>query len=379
MCGRVLLFALWLTSSVAQESTPSVVRLRPDGLLRLVIVSDQHFGEAPRTKWGPMQDLGSVWTARQLLDSNTNTDFVVFLGDQVTANNARTYEEAETQAFNAVGVARDVPWAAVFGNHDTAEMADISEPERAYWRHSLLAALSTLLASRVPGEAFTSSLGGVCNYVVVVESFSGVPLAALWFLDSGGGPLPEAIAEDQLAWLVETNRRVGPLPGLLFQHIPPRHNGELLNCLGTFDEEVTPVESQPDDYLSILRELDIRGVFFGHDHGNDACCQDAKTNLWLCFARHSGFGGYTGYPLEVSGDAYDVTNASWWALVEPPILCGPDSQNCIRPKVTGVRVVEWDFNDASVPSTHLELLVPSIVESGELARILRLDRVSLTD
>lgn len=33
-----------------------------------------------------------------------------------------------------------------------------------------------------------------------------------------------------------------------------------------------------------------QAVFVGHDHGNDWCCPYKK--LWLCYARHTGYGGY---------------------------------------------------------------------------------------
>lgn len=33
-----------------------------------------------------------------------------------------------------------------------------------------------------------------------------------------------------------------------------------------------------------------QAVFVGHNHGLDWCCPYEK--LWLCFARHTGYGGY---------------------------------------------------------------------------------------
>lgn len=34
----------------------------------------------------------------------------------------------------------------------------------------------------------------------------------------------------------------------------------------------------------------MQAVFVGHNHGLDWCCPHKK--LWLCFARHTGYGGY---------------------------------------------------------------------------------------
>lgn len=33
-----------------------------------------------------------------------------------------------------------------------------------------------------------------------------------------------------------------------------------------------------------------QAIFVGHNHGLDWCCPFEK--LWLCFARHTGYGGY---------------------------------------------------------------------------------------
>lgn len=45
-------------------------------------------------------------------------------------------------------------------------------------------------------------------------------------------------------------------------------------------------------------------MFVGHNHGLDWCCP-YKDKLWLCFARHTGYGGYGNWPrgsriLEIS-------------------------------------------------------------------------------
>lgn len=38
----------------------------------------------------------------------------------------------------------------------------------------------------------------------------------------------------------------------------------------------------------------LQAVFAGHNHGLDWCCP--YKNLWLCFARHTGYGGYGDWP-----------------------------------------------------------------------------------
>lgn len=37
-----------------------------------------------------------------------------------------------------------------------------------------------------------------------------------------------------------------------------------------------------------------QAIFVGHNHGLDWCCPYEK--MWLCFARHTGYGGYGNWP-----------------------------------------------------------------------------------
>lgn len=49
----------------------------------------------------------------------------------------------------------------------------------------------------------------------------------------------------------------------------------------------------PNAYLFTfwtLSMFQVQAVFVGHNHGLDWCCPDH--NLYLCFARHTGYGGY---------------------------------------------------------------------------------------
>lgn len=55
-----------------------------------------------------------------------------------------------------------------------------------------------------------------------------------------------------------------------------------------------------------------QAVFVGHNHGLDWCCPYKK--LWLCFARHTGYGGYGNWPrgarvLEINQQPFSLK--SW--------------------------------------------------------------------
>ena len=49
-------------------------------------------------------------------------------------------------------------------------------------------------------------------------------------------------------------------------------------------------------YVELFFSLSWQAIFVGHNHGLDWCCPYEK--LWLCFARHTGYGGYGDWPRE---------------------------------------------------------------------------------
>lgn len=93
---------------------------RKTGSFKIAIFADLHFGENAWSDWGPEQDVDSIKAISSLLDQE-HPDFVVYLGDVVTANNINIgnaslyWDQAISPTRN-----RGIPWASVFGNHDDA-------------------------------------------------------------------------------------------------------------------------------------------------------------------------------------------------------------------------------------------------------------------
>ncbi|KAK4258262.1 hypothetical protein QN277_007732 [Acacia crassicarpa] len=56
---------------------------------KIALFADLHFGEAASTDWGPLQDMNSTRVLNQVLHDET-PDFVIYLGDVITANNIMT-------------------------------------------------------------------------------------------------------------------------------------------------------------------------------------------------------------------------------------------------------------------------------------------------
>lgn len=98
----------------------NIIRVRECSPFKIALFADLHFGEDAWTDWGPRQDVNSARVMSTVLD-NEGPDFVVYLGDIITANNIMI-ENASLYWDLAMSPtrARGIPWASVFGNHDDA-------------------------------------------------------------------------------------------------------------------------------------------------------------------------------------------------------------------------------------------------------------------
>ncbi|KAL0555018.1 hypothetical protein IC582_008949 [Cucumis melo] len=218
----------------------SILRFRSGSpSFNIALFADLHFGEDAWTDWGPLQDANSSRLISTVL-SYENPDLVVYLGDVITANNipisnASLYWDQAISPTKAKGI----PWATVFGNHDDAPFS---------W----------------PIDWFSSI---------------GIP--------------PRRCRDD--------NR----VPEIVFWHIPsgayedvaPLSNHSIQKpCVGSINMEKVAAQQADFGIMSLLEQRpSVKAVFVGHNHGLDWCCPH-KTKLWLCFARHSGYGGYGDWP-----------------------------------------------------------------------------------
>ncbi|KAK1366123.1 putative inactive purple acid phosphatase 16 [Heracleum sosnowskyi] len=313
---------------------------------KIAIFADLHFGEDAWTLWGPQQDIKSVKVMSTILD-NEHPDFVVYLGDVITANNIPIKNASLywNQALSPTR-ARNTPWASVFGNHDDASFewplewfsatgippvncsVKISGELCRFKGTSRL----MLMKNEIEHNAFSYSRRGpsnlwpsISNYVLQVSSSSDsqVPVAFMYFFDSGGGSYPEILSTAQAEWFRVKSQQINPdarVPEIIFWHIPskaykkvaPKFKGHK-HCVGSmFTETVAPQEAEMG-MMKILRgRSSVKAVFVGHNHGLDWCCPDKK--LWLCFSRHTGYGGYGNWPrgsriLEITQEPFSLK--SW--------------------------------------------------------------------
>ncbi|XXG50523.1 hypothetical protein AAC387_Pa02g4518 [Persea americana] len=286
-------------------------------------------------------------------------DFVVFHGDIITANNllianaSYYWEQAISPARK-----RGIPWATVFGNHDDASFVWPSEwfsatgiphvrcPPKALQRsgEGTCSFRGTtrleLMKDEIERNNLSCSESGpmdlwpsVSNYVLQMKSSENPKstVAFLYFLDSGGGSYPERISNAQVRWFQQKSQEINPcsrVPELVFWHIPskayervaPRF-GIHKPCVGSINmERVAAQEAEWGIMDVLLSRPSVKAIFVGHNHGLDWCCPYKK--LWLCFARHTGYGRYGTWPkgariIDITEQPFSIR--SWIRMEEGDI------------------------------------------------------------
>ncbi|PUZ53055.1 hypothetical protein GQ55_5G022300 [Panicum hallii var. hallii] len=223
--------------SAADAYSRPPLRFGSGGSFKVALFADLHYGENAWTDWGPAQDAGSDRVMAAVLDAE-KPDFVVYLGDLVTANNL-PIPNASLYWDRAVSAARGrgVPWAAVFGNHDDmpfewppewfspdgvpplrcppTSMSASGVDQGCSFRGTPRIDLITTEISK--NRLSYSSNGpkdlwpGVSNYVLQVLSRShGDPALLMYFLDSGGGSYTEVLSSAQVKWFQSQSQFLNP-------------------------------------------------------------------------------------------------------------------------------------------------------------------------
>jgi hypothetical protein len=244
---------------------PPELRFRPDGTFTIVQFTDTHFTATEAA------DEQTVALMTQVLEAE-QPDLVVLTGDVIDGGRCPDSAAAWRLAVSAI-VAKGLPWAAVFGNHDDEGRMD---------RIALLA-----LQQSIPGcltQRGPSPMTGVGNYVLKLYDTQGHQSCAhLYFLDSNayckmpfGGY--DWIHRDQIMWYIQTARDLAEsnggekLPALAFFHIPLPEYNELWDYRPTngvkYEDVGGPLVNS--GFFAALQEGgDVLGTFVGHDHIND--------------------------------------------------------------------------------------------------------------
>ncbi|KAH7335387.1 Metallo-dependent phosphatase [Rhizoctonia solani] len=184
-------------SLVARKGYTSPPRPQPphfhaNGTYKIMQVADLHYsvthGQCMDTDLKPCDGFNSSQAIlAEALDAE-RPDLVVFSGDQLNGQRTSWDSRSVLAKFASEVIKRKIPWAAVFGNHDSTTDMD---------RKHMMEHLQHLPYSLA--EPGPSGIHGVGNYVVQVKSYddSATPLLTLYFLDSG------AYVSKGLAWWKE--------------------------------------------------------------------------------------------------------------------------------------------------------------------------------
>ena len=243
-------------------------------------------------------------------------------------------------------VNRGYSWASTYGNHDSKynlSREDILREEQkytgAYTQHG---PPGTDGVSNYMLPIYASSASAMNNQSPIMAN---KPLALLYFLDSRGGSesdlanndnLPNFVSAGTAAWLecttASAKQKWGVLPSLAFVHIPinafldlqrdtkielsgkhfPGLNADKPLAQQGYSAESNNVYTGQDIPFmqALLKTEGLHSVYSGHDHGDSWCglWQNAtnpsspslnngdnyasNSRPFLCFCKHSGFGGY---------------------------------------------------------------------------------------
>lgn len=261
------------------------LNFRADGTFKIVQFTDLHWENDCQDDID--RNLKTIILMESIIKEE-KPDLIVITGDLVySEDNERGLREILVPVRNS-----GIPFATVFGNHDT---------EKGSGKEVLYKVLkeSELCLS----EAGNPEITGLCNYVLNVKSKDNKPCWMLFFLDSGflnQNPKMEGydfIKRDQINWYVDEaasiKKSYGEVPALSFFHIALPEYNEVWNrktCYGEKNEEVCCPEQNSGLFSAMIEMGDVKGIFVGHDHINDYYGE--LHGIKLCFGRATGYNSY---------------------------------------------------------------------------------------
>jgi len=284
---NLLILLLFLTTGAEAQVK---LHFNNNGEFKIVQFTDTHVDFTQNKNLDVYDNIKKVLQAEK-------PEFVILTGDIVTQNDP---QEAYRRFANVFNEAK-VPWAMVFGNHDS--QANLSRKD-----------LATFL-KKLPGclNDDKGKITGNSNFILPVYDRSNKPEALLYCMDSNAYSTLEPVVDgygwfelDQINWYREksyeytTKNNGQPLPALAFFHIPlPEYihawENKTAQPIGVKNEDECSPEINTGMFSAMLESGDVMGTFVGHDHINDYI--GIYYGMALAYGRVSKVMGDPGDPL----------------------------------------------------------------------------------
>jgi len=313
--------ALLLVGCAAPAPVPNaggpdhaVLQFKADGTFKIMSISDIQDGADPSPY--------AIQLITLALDKE-KPDLVVLDGDNIfdwapSLLVSRANVKKSIDTFMAPIIAREIPFAVVFGNHDAN--AALTRPEQWAYYQSLPGAQTFGVDANQIGNR-------VGNYNLLVDGTDNKPAMNLWFFDSGGetlSALGDAMLPGQIDWYKNTSDTIKQandgvaVPSVVFQHIPVPQIYDLLTPVdkstpgaiegsgaqadkyflldpaktsdGTLGEGPCPLENDTAEFAAWQSQGDVMAAVFGHDHDNSF--RGTTGGIQLMYDASAGFYSY---------------------------------------------------------------------------------------
>lgn len=265
----------------------NVLRFHGDGTFKIIQLTDLHVsGEEDHP-----DDAKTLSLIDQAIKEE-KPDLIVYSGDLIWSEGVKNPEQSFRKVLDN-GSKWNIPFAIIYGNHDTEETVTRDDLQKIQLEYSL--ALS---------EEGPKNINGVGNYTLTIKSSNSEKEEAIIYFFDSGALAPETIGgyewihQNQVNWYATESQKFAQankkkMPALAFFHIPiPEYNEvwQRGNVTGTKRENISSPQINSGLFTSMLENGDVMGTFAGHDHDNDFCGE--LNDISLCFGRVTGYHCY---------------------------------------------------------------------------------------
>lgn len=270
------------------QSNERTLRFNENGKFKIVQFTDAHLKEYHK------EASDSVTRIITHVLATEKPDLVVLTGDIVTSKNVEAAWLTVVQPM----INAKVPWAAVFGNHDSEHG----------WSNKQIGSYLEGLPFNV-SKTSPKDISGYGNFVLEIKGHKDKKTAALLYcIDSNTYTSDRNNKElgkydwikfDQIQWYRKLSEKFTqkngnkPYPALAFFHIPlPEYKivQQMESTIGDKDEYVSSPLINSGMYNAMLEMKDVMGVFVGHDHNNNFI--GCLNNICLAYGCKTGFESY---------------------------------------------------------------------------------------